>query len=80
MINDLVKYILKRPSNVKYKISKLIVFTLLYLIVKTPTIKPDQYDCWYGKIEIELYSKTIPTNKYVKTSIEDGASEDRGSS
>ena len=51
-----------------------------YLIVKTLTIKPDQYDCWFGKSGIELYSKTIPTIKYVKTSIEHGASEDRGSS
>ena len=25
-----------------------------YLIVKTPTIKSDQYDCWYGKTGIEF--------------------------
>ena len=28
--------------------------TLYILIVKTPTIKSDQYDCWYGKTGIEF--------------------------
>ena len=28
--------------------------TLYILIVKTPTIKSVQYDCWYGKTGIEF--------------------------
>ena len=31
--------------------------TLFILIVKSPTIKFDQYDCWYGKTGIEFIFK-----------------------